>query len=397
MGLSLAMCNQERRLELTNMYVMKRYDIVNKIIIEDDSVFLSKARSDIRPLDFQRTADPLLTDVYQKSGLLAMLSIVLRRVYRGEYRLRAQSKITRALRESLHAFPLELIGKLDEDTVVYYLSVVAEKILGDPDYEPAEELQALLRQYAGDAEQNSQENVVRIKLFGQIELHNSKGNVVENPSRQSLPWMLLKYLLVDPEREVELSELLQVGIWPASREEVDEVGAARVRLRRLRDALRPLGLDGKQGLVTFSAGKYKINPQYVLQLDTTSFLALMEGMKNLPPESADGLRLCREALELFRGPFMDGTEDEAWLKPHRDFYHQEFQTLVRATLERCALLNNSEVIPLLCRRAAAIVPWDEALQQEIIAYLVKHQRESDLMQHMTRLIRSGKADWICEE
>ena len=276
---------------------MKQYEIVNKIIIENDRVFLSSAPSDLRPLSFARAEEPRLTEALRTGGLQAMLSVVLRRVYRGEYRLRAQSRITRALRESIHAFPMELIGKLDEDTVVYHLSAAAEKTLADPEYDPAEELNALLAQFPA----TRPENEVQVRLLGRIELENVRGKVEENIARQSLPWMLLKYLLVSPEREVDLPELLRENVWPCSAREEDEEGSARVRLRRLRESLRPLGLDGKQGLVVFSAGKYALNPDYVLRTDVSEFSELMEKLADCPEEDPEGLQLCRRALELFRG------------------------------------------------------------------------------------------------
>ena len=69
---------------------------------------------------------------------------------------------------------------------------------------------------------------------------------------------------------------------------------------------------------------------------------------------------------------------------------------MRTALRRSAVLKRYEVLPLLCRRAAAAAPGNEQLQQEIITYLMKNRRETDLMQHMTRIIRSGKADWLQE-
>ena len=369
---------------------MERYYIVNKIIIEDGSVFLSAAPSHVRPLTFQRTEDDDLTGAYRAGGLQVMLSVALRRVYRGQWRLRGQSRLTRALRESIHAFPLELIGRLDEDTVVYALSLAAEKILSDPDYDPAGELSDLLR--LAHREQ-TEDNALRVRLFGRIELKNDRGRVVENPSRQSLPWMLLKYLLADPGRAVTLPELLEWGVWPAG-ETGDEIGAARVRLRRLREALAPLGLDGKRGLVTFTAGRYALNPDCPVRTDAEDFAALMEKLSETPVEDPAGLALCREALELFRGPYMEHTEDEPWLTPARDFYGQQFATLIRAALARCEALGDCGILPLLCRRGAAIAPGNEALQQEIIRFLMEHRREAELMQHMTGLIRGGKAPWI---
>ena len=54
---------------------------------------------------------------------------------------------------------------------------------------------------------------LRVRLFGRLELSNSWGTVAENPARQALPWLLLKYLLVNPDREVSGGEL-RGTVWP---------------------------------------------------------------------------------------------------------------------------------------------------------------------------------------
>ena len=48
---------------------------------------------------------------------------------------------------------------------------------------------------------------LRVTLFGAASLENHLGRMEENPSRQSQPWLLLKYLLVNRGREVRQEEL----------------------------------------------------------------------------------------------------------------------------------------------------------------------------------------------
>ena len=106
---------------------------------------------------------------------------------------------------------------------------------------------------------------VRVTLFGTVTLENHRGRAVENPSRQSQPWLLLKYLLVHRTRDVEPEELA-AALWPDKPNAAGE-NAARVRLNRLREALTPLGLEGKSGLVQYAGGRYRLNPRYRLETD----------------------------------------------------------------------------------------------------------------------------------
>lgn len=79
--------------------------------------------------------------------------------------------------------------------------------------------------------------VVQAKLFGPVELSDQWGSVVERPARRPLPWLLLKYLLANPGREVSGRELDR-ELWP-ERAKGSTDNNLRVRLHRLRESLAP--------------------------------------------------------------------------------------------------------------------------------------------------------------
>ena len=106
---------------------------------------------------------------------------------------------------------------------------------------------------------------VNVRLFGRLELENQWGRAGENPSHPSYSWSLLKYLLVNAGREVPLEELLDT-VWPDD-PDINTGYAANIRLRRLREALAPLQLHGKTGLVLYENGRYALNPDYDLRTD----------------------------------------------------------------------------------------------------------------------------------
>lgn len=150
---------------------------------------------------------------------------------------------------------------------------------------------------------NTEEEVsapLRVRLFGQLELENPWGRVVENPARQSLSWLLLKYLLVNPDRGVTSEELWE-EVW--TDRETERAGADRVRLHRLRKALEPLHLDGQNGLVLFHTANYQINPECDITFDTDELFEILTRLRAVPADEPDGLELCRQGLELFRGRF----------------------------------------------------------------------------------------------
>lgn len=234
-----------------------------------------------------------------------------------------------------------------------------------------------------------------LRLFGAVELENSLGRVEENRSRRSLSWLLLKYLLLNRGREVSAGEM-ESCLWTGPDKSCDDV-ALRVRLRRLREALQPLGLDGRKGLVLYSMGKYTLNPDYDISSDEEVFLRSMERVRTLPVAAPEGLDYCARALEAMRGEYMEYTADAPWLEAYRDYYRRELSWLGRTTLERSRALGDDRLLSLLCHRVAAIIPEDEPLHRSLLAYLMERGREIELLHYVSQLSRSGKARWMDKE
>ena len=235
-------------------------------------------------------------------------------------------------------------------------------------------------------------NEIHVRLFGPLELENRWGHVIENRARSSVCWLLLKYLLTDPTRPVTTEEAREM-LWPCDAD-IDHDGAARVRLRRLRNALTPLQLGGTSGLVLYGGGEYLLNTVYKLHTDETRFREISEKLRRGVEES-EGLDLCREALELYRGEFMEFTEDASWLTAYRAAYHRELAFVARETLTRTARQADEELMALLCRTTATLIPEDEELHRAVINRLMEERKEVQLVRYAALLARAGeRAAWL---
>lgn len=232
--------------------------------------------------------------------------------------------------------------------------------------------------------------VIDVRLFGALELKNQHGCLVEKQGEKPYLFSLLKYLLLEPHREADQEEVLRL-VWA---DKNVASGAIRVRLLRLREMLESLQAEGGKSLITFKAGKYGLEPTYLLRFDTDAFITLLKTIDTLPLNEPESLRLCQEALELFHGPLMEYTEDTAWLVGYRAYYKQEFVRLGHQTLSRMRAQNDTSIVKLLCARAIRIAPEDEALQKEIISFLADKQMDEELTQHMRLLEQTPQAVWL---
>ena len=238
------------------------------------------------------------------------------------------------------------------------------------------------------------EKVVYVRMFGHFELENRIGSVVEEQARKpSLSWPLLKYLLVNRGREVDQEELLGT-IWP-ERHGPEEENAARVRLNRLRAYLKPLGLDGRHGLVLYHNQKYILNPQYEICTDADCFDELMLQIRALPVNDPDGLHLCGRALELYRGPYLKYTKDDFWLDQIRESYSEEFHELVFNTVDRMLATGDDKLLRFLSSRVLDLLPSDLELHKAILNCYAHFGRDAERKRYTVQLMRTGLiSDWL---
>lgn len=233
---------------------------------------------------------------------------------------------------------------------------------------------------------------IRVKMFGRVEVENQWGRVEEKPSWPSYSWALLKYLLVNPGREVSLQELLKTA-WP-DKPDINTEYAANIRLRRLREAVMPLHLEGRNGWIQFDSGMYFLNPEYTVWTDVSVFEKLMDQIRSKSVDESEGLELCVQALEVFHAPFLEHTEPAEWLATLRDQYNAQFVELARSTLSRMRALDDDRAITALCRDAAAILPEEESLHRAIIDYMVEQNRQIELMRYISHLAHYNNGEGV---
>ena len=163
---------------------------------------------------------------------------------------------------------------------------------------------------------------INIRFFGRFEIENRWGKIDKPRANRANSWLLLKYLLSNRGREVEQDELLD-AVLPGGAAS-DTGSNSRVRLVRARKALEPLRLnDVNDGLVLFSAGKYSINPAYNICSDEDMFLDIKRRLKSVPAAEPMGAVLCCQAIELFRGPYLDDSSPRPWIDKYRRTYARE--------------------------------------------------------------------------
>lgn len=365
------------------------HDIMSRLVVHDGVVTTERAKADRRSPKYIHKEDPDLTRIYREKGLHGLLVHVSRDIHRGAIHLRADSTLTRLLRKSLHLITLEQFKALDIDRASEMLATMTENFLLGTDYNPSSDIAAMRNT---TAEVPLPKSEVYIRTFGKLEIENDMGRVEESVKSSAL-WALLKYLLVNSTREVELTELCET-VWPGGDPDNAE-SAARVRLNRLRAALNPIGLGGRNGLVIHRMLNFTLNPDCNVRTDADEFTELLAEISRTPVDDAGGLALCKQALELYRGPYLQYTDKDFWFESIQESYQKDFCSLVYNTLDRIKATGNSEVLSLLSQRVLAFGGNDLELHRAVLACIDKFSGETVKKRYITQLMRSGfVADWL---
>jgi predicted ATPase/DNA-binding SARP family transcriptional activator len=142
---------------------------------------------------------------------------------------------------------------------------------------------------------------VRFGILGPLAVTTSTGALRIGSQRQRL---LLAVLVVEANRSV-LADRLAYELW-GDRLPRDPPGALRTQISRLRRVLPP------DELVTEAGGyRLRVGPD---ALDANRFEQLFAAA--VAAEGHDALRLLEAALELWRGPALDGFADRDFAQPH---------------------------------------------------------------------------------
>ena len=236
------------------------------------------------------------------------------------------------------------------------------------------------------------DKTVYAKLFGSTEIYNGRGTLVEDPASTLSYLPMLQYLLLNP--GYRLPNKIVMELWPTGKLSAKANAAVNTRVRRVREALKPLQLDRASGLVCEQEECVYLTPDYTVQRDLDLFTALLQEIPQYATTDFKGLALCLEALTLYSGPLLEHTAQANWLKNQRSLFHKQFLYLASDTLLRMSALNTDEGLSLLSQRVGNCAPEERVLNEKLLRYLSEQRGTFCASGQLLRLRSTGKAEWL---
>lgn len=199
---------------------------------------------------------------------------------------------------------------------------------------------------------------VIIRLLGRFSVECG-GKTVSEPvgTRESQTWKLLKYICANYKRTIGIEELTGALTFPGSETNINNT--IRVRLRRARAKLDVLGLgDAQYGLVLYGTGKYWLNREFELFVDTGEAERLYALARNQARPDAQRLAESLAALGLYNGRFLALSEPCGHIEAFRARYDLMYHRLLATALELIGATGEYAGFKTVCESVLRVWPLD---------------------------------------
>jgi DNA-binding SARP family transcriptional activator len=193
-----------------------------------------------------------------------------------------------------------------------------------------------------------------------------------------LPRLLFFFALDRP--VVTRSEICQ-AFWP-DLDNDQAVNVFHVTKRRLHKAL---DFD----VLVHEAGYYRVNPDVSIYYDIMAFVGAL--VKGRSPETEDKAAVWQEAIDLFRGPFLQGHSDSWIVERRRDYQAGYLEALSEMAQIRLEEGRQDQALGLLMR-AVQENDRHEPIHRQIMQLFASMGRRSEAAAHYQKLVERLKSD-----
>ncbi len=202
---------------------------------------------------------------------------------------------------------------------------------------------------------------LKMTCFGDFCLEYGENRIRFGDNRSRKSWMLLAYLFCRRNRAVSQRELID-HIWGDEPASENPENALKVLLHRTRNMLEKLWPGAGHDLLRYNTSGYFWNTEIPLDVDAERF-------ETLCMERPGDLDRVVEALQLYRGEFLEKLSSGTWLIPISTHYHNLYMDTLLYALPLLRNEQRYDEAVALCRFAIRMEPYNEALCMHLMEIL----------------------------
>lgn len=200
---------------------------------------------------------------------------------------------------------------------------------------------------------------IHICMLGDFSLQAGENKITDTDTRGKRCWHLMAYLICQQGRPVSQNRIIEL-LWGDEPNCANPENSLRTTLHRTRTILDGLWKGAGKELIRFKENGYAWNDKVEITTDFQRFEELCQ---------KTSLDAWLEALELYRGDFLQRYSTEGWVIPLTTHFHNLFLDISAAAAQQLSQENRHSEAAAICRRAAAVEPYHEPLHRMLMQEL----------------------------
>ncbi len=200
-----------------------------------------------------------------------------------------------------------------------------------------------------------EDKVLEVKMLGGFEVSYGGVPIIEIDARNSMLTQLLQYLLCNRNKMIKQEELINVLLGE------EDLHNPTVTLKNIVYRLRKLLVAGgiEEDCIIYKKGAYGFCTDMKCEIDTEIFAALTDKIINGGMSDDERMKLCFEALNMYKGEFLLKASGEPWVVSNSVRFQDMYIDVLKIAYELCVKTGAyARILPFL-KKAAALYPYEE--------------------------------------
>ena len=204
---------------------------------------------------------------------------------------------------------------------------------------------------------------LNIQMLGNFSIQYGGQSIDDKSNRMKKVWLLLAYLIFC--RNSAVSQEHYLSLLGGGENSADPNGKLKAMFYRARTMLNQINTDAGHDWIIRKNGTYAWNTDIPLRLDAEEFEQLCKTAESTVGKE-EKLGLYLQALDLYKGDFLQKLAMDPWVMPINVYYHQMYLNACEQALELLEESQRWEDMISLCRKALKIEPYSEELCQHLM-------------------------------
>lgn len=228
-----------------------------------------------------------------------------------------------------------------------------------------------------------------VKMFGALRISDGASVLNEKDLRSKQMLKLLSFLLLNYDRGVTNSELID-SLWDKEIENPEN--ALKNLVYRLRKALAKAFPGGADFIVTRS-GQHYLNPDLELDIDIVSFRDMYREYRSTP-KSSGRLEMLVRAASMYEGTVLSSLSGQQWLKYIQVWYRRKYVDLVGLICKYCIGRKDFDKAEMWSINAVRLEPDEEKLHTIYLKVCIAAHKMKEARDALGLIIRHFYDDGV---